>query len=128
MKTLLRASTDPNAALTRGYTQGLASLNKIITLNFLPEIIKCLTDNCRKKKGPADDAETRKFAVKALSSVTRTVGIWSLKEEDLKKIFDIFFKTIDDYTLDKRGDIGLFTREATMYSIVDFLAMAGDCL
>ena len=128
MATLLKASNDPNVALTRGYTQGLASLNKTITLHFLPQIITCLTLNCRKKKGAADDAETRKFAVKALSSITKTVGIWNLGKDQLKKIFDVFFRTIDDYTLDKRGDIGLFTREATMYAIVDFLQMAGDCL
>jgi hypothetical protein len=41
-------------------------------------MIKCLTENCKKKKGLADDAETRKFAVQALSSVIKTVGIWNL--------------------------------------------------
>ena len=86
------------------------------------------TKNSKKKSKGQDDAETRKFAVKSLNSITKIIGINSFNVEQLKKIFNILFETINDYTLDKRGDIGLFTREATMYALIDFLAMAGDYL
>ena len=45
----------------------------------------------------------------------------------MNKIFNILFLTINDYKIDKRGDIGGKTREATIYALVDLLRLAGDC-
>ena len=63
MVKLFKASTDPNVALARGYTQGLASLNRPILMHFLPKILETVFKNCQKKKKGEDDAETRKYAV-----------------------------------------------------------------
>ena len=87
-----------------------------------------MESNCKKKSKQIDDPDTRKCAVKSLGQIVKTVGISTIGGEDITKIFNLIFKTINDYSKDKRGDIGLFVREASMYTLLDLLALAGDYL
>jgi len=44
-----------------------------------------------------------------------------LNEEIIEKIFDILAKTIEDYTMDKRGDIGSIVREQSMKTMLNII-------
>lgn len=35
-------------------------------------------------------------------------------EREINRIFEILFQALNDYTMDKRGDIGSIVREASM--------------
>jgi hypothetical protein len=42
-------------------------------------------------------------------------------KDKIEKIFCILFKTVEDYTMDKRGDIGSIVREASMTAMIQIL-------
>jgi tubulin-specific chaperone D len=70
------------------------------------------------------DAEARVQAVKGLISVCETLTTISSEECKLDcnslyllikiRVMDTFFKALDDYAVDNRGDVGSWVREAAM--------------
>lgn len=58
-------------------------------------------------------AEARRDSVKALCNVAQTFG-GELDGEYFDRIFDCMLKSLQEYTLDDRGDIGAWVREASM--------------
>lgn len=67
-----------------------------------------------------DDPEKRKYAILGLQSLVEELGFSSeiMQEDEINRIFSILFQALNDYTMDKRGDIGSIVREATMSSIM----------
>lgn len=59
-------------------------------------------------------SESRRDSVKAIGNVVATVGFENLSQDHLRKIFDCLLKALDEYTIDNRGDIGAWVREASM--------------
>lgn len=55
-----------------------------------------------------------------LQSLVEELGFSSeiMQEDEINRIFSILFQALNDYTMDKRGDIGSIVREATMSSIM----------
>lgn len=78
------------------------------------ELIRTLASNCIAKGKESDDAETRKQAVKSLVSVVMTLGVENVAGELLSLVMDTLFKALNDYQLDRRGDVGSWVREETM--------------
>lgn len=68
--------------------------------------------NCRITKENSDP-EKRKYAIQSLKAFVEEIGFEndSLTQEVISKIFDILARTVEDYTMDKRGDIGSIVRE-----------------
>lgn len=68
-------------------------------------------------------SEARRDSVKALSSVVHTLGFSRESKisfgnpKYFNKVIDCFIKALDEYTLDNRGDIGAWVREAAMNAI-----------
>ena len=85
------------------------------------ELIQTLTTNCIAKGQESDDAETRKQAVKSLVSVIMTLGIERVGPELLGQALDTMFATLNDYQLDRRGDVGSWVREEAMQSLTSFV-------
>ncbi|KAG5683911.1 hypothetical protein PVAND_013169 [Polypedilum vanderplanki] len=59
-------------------------------------------------------SEARRDSVKALGNITMNLGFNNLSEDNLNKIFDCLLKALEEYTIDNRGDIGAWVREASM--------------
>lgn len=59
-------------------------------------------------------SESRRDSVKALGNIVTTVGYAKLSDDNLRKIFNCLLKALDEYTIDNRGDIGAWVREAAM--------------
>lgn len=85
------------------------------------------SENCQiKVPKEADDPETRKFAVKGLDLIVKTIG---LQDECItsdiieKQVFELCLSAMNDYTMDKRGDIGSIVREAAMASMASILRL-----
>lgn len=72
----------------------------------------------------ANWAEARKKSVKALANVVLSIGINEINEMILKEdekaldtIFHCLFLALNEYTIDNRGDIGAWVREASMNAL-----------
>lgn len=91
-------------------------------LHELSEVlIRTLAVNCIAKGRESDDAETRKQAVKSLVSVILTIGVDVVPAELLTLALDTLFNALNDYQLDRRGDVGSWVREETMISLTNFI-------
>ncbi|CAD6999638.1 tubulin-specific chaperone D [Ceratitis capitata] len=72
-------------------------------------------------------SEARRDSVRALSNVVHTVGFDRESKvsfgnpEYFNKVVDCFLKALDEYTLDNRGDIGAWVREAAMTAIYELI-------
>ena len=50
-----------------------------------------------------------------------TLGIERIPGELLQLALDTMFKALNDYQLDRRGDVGSWVREETMVSLTSFV-------
>jgi len=138
-------SKEDNAAATRGFALGLGYLPaKLLAPNsdVLKSVIYCLRDaaHFRSLVGGQGDAETRRNAIQSLVRVCRTVGIGTNSTTEQKKanfstvyvdenLVDVVFNTLlhgtQDYSTDRRGDVGSWCRIAALKGLetLTFLAV-----
>ena len=127
--------TTENVAVARGFTMALGVLpKKLLAPNkkVLNEVIDCLCDAAKadSKVGQDPDAETRRNAIVSLSKIVQTVGIEneytnssekqpmvSLDIGHISKIFELLFSSMEDYNMDRRGDVGSWSRIAAMTAL-----------
>ena len=69
----------------------------------------------------ANDPEKRKYAILGLVALIQEIGFGQKLKENIEKIFGLLFRTTEDYTTDKRGDIGSIVREASMSAMIRIL-------
>lgn len=86
-----------------------------------PDVFEALLKNALPKGKESDDAETRKFAVKSLSQSLRTWGLHNVPTEILRECLETFYRCLNDYQVDRRGDVGSWVREAAMVALKDFI-------
>lgn len=73
--------------------------------------------------GAANWAEARKESVKALANVIQSIGFDEINKmtvldgKALDKIFGCLLLALNEYTIDNRGDIGAWVREAAMNAL-----------
>lgn len=126
-----------------GYVMALGSLPAFILHLNLVSVLKALTRHSLRPNvqrlfldaNEIDDrsenpitvnwSESRRDSIKALSNVVQTIGFKMSAGDDnkcisldnqiiLDKIFNCFLCGMDEYTIDDRGDIGAWVREASM--------------
>ena len=85
------------------------------------ELIECLLKNVVPKNKESDDADTRKQSVKSLGLILNTLGPSNIDSSQLKDIIEAFYAGLNDYALDRRGDVGSWVREETMQGLTDFI-------
>lgn len=70
-------------------------------------------------------SEARMQSVRALSKVVKTVGyageVSFAERRHFNKVMDCMLLALDEYTLDNRGDIGAWVREAAMTALYEIL-------
>lgn len=112
---------ESNITVTRGLNMALGvlsdSLLKDPTLGLSKYLLDALMLNCLPKGKESDDAENRKQAVKSLTKVVISLGITNVNKHMLKEVFETLYKAIQDYALDRRGDVGSWVREESMRSL-----------
>ncbi|KAL6538962.1 hypothetical protein OROMI_025288 [Orobanche minor] len=120
--------TDPNVAVRRGSALAIGVLpGKFLATRWKDVLLK-LCSSCAIEVNPDDrDAEARANAVKGLVSVCETLTheneqsrIQSM-EDNLSlfllikhEVMETLLKALDDYSVDNRGDVGSWVREAAM--------------
>lgn len=146
-------NTSVNPAETRGYSLALGSLpSKLLapSTSVLTSVLECLFGAARhdSRVGKEADAETRRNAVLSLSRVCETVGVGTQAADDMDtfstvpltsvmigKVYESFFLALEDYNVDRRGDVGSWSRVAAMsgletltYAIVSLSTSESDDL
>ncbi|XP_069674548.1 tubulin-specific chaperone D [Periplaneta americana] len=120
-------------ALINAYTEQLAANNQTVRMGFslalgffpkfmlddqlhivIPALIECL----KITESTSKWAESRRDALKALTNVCRTVctgkGLGPELRTHIEQIYCCFLEGLTEYTMDSRGDIGAWVREASM--------------
>ena len=101
----------------------LGVLSGQLLIEMSDELIRTLASNCIAKGRESDDAETRKQAVKSMVSVVLTLGVDRVSAELLQLVMDTLFNALNDYQLDRRGDVGSWVREETMTAMTSLVQM-----
>lgn len=124
----LEQLTDQNVAVRRGSAMALGVLPYELLANRWRDVLLKLSSSCMIENKPEDrDAEARVNAVKGLILVLKTLtqerdcssiccgedGM-SLYHLIKNEVMLSLFKALDDYSVDNRGDVGSWVREAAM--------------
>lgn len=123
--------SDPNVAAKRGSALALSVLPYEFLIADWRIILKTLCAACLAPENPDDrDAETRVNAVRGLATVCETLTGACIdstlsvpaSEESLldfikNAVVDCLFKALEDYSVDNRGDVGSWVREAAMEAL-----------
>ncbi|KAI9126819.1 hypothetical protein K1719_002415 [Acacia pycnantha] len=119
---------DPNVSARRGSALAIGVLPFKFLASRWRNVLLKLCGCCTIEDNPEDaDAEARVNAVKGLVAVCetlingRTDSVTSLMEEDFSlflliknEVMMTLFKALDDYSVDNRGDVGSWVREAAL--------------
>jgi len=116
-KLIERSVKDSNIDVTRGYNMLFGHLSRSIILCMQQTLLKTVCHNMVPKGRANDDAEARKYAVRSQVEIIKTLGIESVDSAIIKDTLEHLFMATDDYTLDKRGDVGSWVREEAMRSL-----------
>ncbi|CAL7948916.1 unnamed protein product [Xylocopa violacea] len=126
-------SQDRNIVINR-YLDNLQSNNQLVRIGFaqaigyfplfiicerVKDIIETLIKCTQISENTLKWAESRKEAIHALIMVCKTLGVkqadkWSVYVCDL---YNCYLLTLKEYTIDSRGDIGAWVREAAMMGL-----------
>jgi hypothetical protein len=121
---------ESNITVTRGLNMALGvlsdSLLKDPALGLSKYLLDALMLNCLPKGKESDDAENRKQAVKSLTKVVISLGITNVNKHMLKEVFETLYKAIQDYALDRRGDVGSWVREESMRSLTSLIQLIAN--
>ncbi|KAH9627452.1 hypothetical protein KSS87_006143 [Heliosperma pusillum] len=120
--------SDPNVAIRRGSALALGILPYEFLAKSWKDVLSKLSKACEVEDNPEDrDAEARVNAVKSLVAVceiltgSKTKTSLHVEDDDISLFLFIkndvikgLFKALDDYSVDNRGDVGSWVREAAM--------------
>jgi len=147
IKYITIVKTDDNPAATRGFSLALGCLPaKLLawSMGVLEDVLQCLCDTSKPvaKVGGECDAETKRNAILALTTICQTVGIGDnrkvtpitetaetgrtvgLDKMQVSKIFDTFLECLEDYSTDRRGDVGSWCRTAAITGLEQLTYLA----
>lgn len=112
-----------NFAVRRGYSRALGCWSKFYLTENCDFILAPLTKNCIlvQQKVCEGDVEARKFAIESIVKIFCKVGTRNFNQRKFQTILDLVLYVLDDYTSDRRGDVGSIVREAGMYGLYNIM-------
>ena len=100
----------------------MTSLSPLVLTTNLDIIIEILQKNSEfVKKKTEDDPDLRNFAVKGLRRLLNRLEPQTFNKERIDIILSRIIAIMDDYSVDRRGDIGSLVRETGMYTLLDLI-------
>lgn len=105
-----------NQLVRIGFAQAIGYFPLFIICERVKDIIEALIKCTEISESSLKWAESRKEAIHALIMVCQTLGV---KEADkwriyIHNLYDCYLLALKEYTIDSRGDIGAWVREAAM--------------
>lgn len=122
------SANETNIAMCRGYNMAFGVMSQDMLLLFAGEkLFQVLMANCVPKGVDSDDAEARKQTCKSLIQIVETMGLQNINVEIRKQIMETFYTCFEDYTVDRRGDVGSWVRQEAMVSLNKFINLIVSC-
>ncbi|XP_055916706.1 tubulin-specific chaperone D [Eupeodes corollae] len=139
------AENDLEEKIRMGYLCALGALPSFMVLPQLDKIIDCLVKYSQVPRPnshettsegaekPSENvitfkwSEARRESIRSLSNIVQTVGFSSGSDGSIAnpkyfdKIFHCYMKALEEYSVDNRGDIGAWVREAAMNALYQLL-------
>ncbi|VEN50767.1 unnamed protein product [Callosobruchus maculatus] len=112
-----------------GHCLALGALPKFILVSNFDFIVTSLIEATAIVPATVKWAESRRDAVKALTSIANTMSEHlgnEFTQEHALKMYDTFLEGLKDYTQDKRGDIGAWMREASVLGLQTLTLLATE--
>jgi hypothetical protein len=110
--------TDPNPAIRRGYVLALGALSSNVLQIDLNHIIETLIKTSELEEDKTmRDAETRANSIESLLEICQKSSVVLIGRETVHKIYQAMLNALEDYSVDNRGDVGSWVREATILSL-----------
>ena len=78
-----------------------------------------LYTNALPKNSSNDDAETRMYAIKSIREIIKTLGLDNIV--NIEKTIETIFAGLNDYNVDRRGDIGSWIRQESIIGFKEML-------
>ncbi|KAK4314199.1 hypothetical protein Pmani_014498 [Petrolisthes manimaculis] len=107
-----------------GYTAALGCLPKSLACGKFDVLLPALLSTIAIRPNTTAWAETRRQAINSTLSLVTTLGINANEKEcdtvgkdSLTSIYSVLLKSLDDYTTNRRGDIGAWVREAALVAL-----------
>ncbi|XP_022185409.2 tubulin-specific chaperone D [Nilaparvata lugens] len=102
-----------------GYALALGSLPAFMLKGCLKSVILGLVECTKITELSAKWAESRRDAIRSLTEICSTVGVGPGDENEscrplVRNLMECFLEGLEEYTLDSRGDVGSWVREASM--------------
>ena len=138
-KYTMTVRTSVNPAATRGFSLALGYLPpKLLapSSSVLDMSLSCLCRSSRPdaKVGDDKDVETRRNSLISLARICESVGldlscaekesVVEMSEGQMNHVFTAFFRAMDDYNTDQRGDVGSKCRLAAMDGLLRLATMS----
>ncbi|KAF9823451.1 hypothetical protein SFRURICE_008903 [Spodoptera frugiperda] len=113
------SNTGVNGLVLRmGYARAVGSLPKFVLTEHLSLVIQSLINCTKVTEGTQKWAEARRDAVVGLTEVCQTQGIVGGVRDYVAGIIHALLDCLAEYTIDMRGDIGAWVREASMTGLL----------
>lgn len=123
----LKSSNEPTR---QGHSLALGALPKVMVKGQLERILMGLIEETRVTQKEEKMAEARRDGVKAIANLCQTVGVDKQGQADstlcpgnVGTVYSALLQAMKDYTLDSRGDIGAWVREAAMQALHDITCL-----
>ncbi|CAH2071317.1 unnamed protein product, partial [Iphiclides podalirius] len=114
------ASAGVNGLVLRmGYARAVGALPRFVLADHLPLVVRSLVQCTKVTEPTAKWAEARRDAALGLTDVCRTMGVaGGVEGEHVRLIVEALLGCLGEYTVDMRGDIGAWVREASMAGLL----------
>ncbi|GBP53509.1 Tubulin-specific chaperone D [Eumeta japonica] len=119
------SNTGVNGLVLRmGYARAVGCLPRFLLVENCQIIIQSLIECTKVTEITFKWAESRRDAVIGLTELSQTLGILGGIEKYVREIMDALLTCLNEYTVDMRGDIGAWVREA---SVMGLLLVCRQC-
>ncbi|CAL1528267.1 unnamed protein product [Lymnaea stagnalis] len=119
-----------NQATRQGHSLAIGALPHAIIKGHLSRVMSGLINITQITAKDEKMAEARRDGIKALAKVCETVGVRAdgnpedvLCASNVPTVYNALLHAMKDYTLDSRGDIGAWVREASMKALHDITSL-----
>uniref|UniRef100_A0A3Q3WQ25 Tubulin-specific chaperone D n=1 Tax=Mola mola TaxID=94237 RepID=A0A3Q3WQ25_MOLML len=109
-----------------GSALALGCLPRFIIHGKLKQILEGIQEMCTSSQKNKNFTEARRDAVKAIAQVCLKAGVCAhgspdsvLCSENVADVYGTLLNSMNDYTIDSRGDVGAWVREAAMSSLME---------
>ncbi|XP_066583145.1 tubulin-specific chaperone D [Prorops nasuta] len=109
----------PNQVTRIGFAQAIGHFPLFIVKDRTKDIFKVLIKCTRVSEETLKWAESRKEALHSLTMLCQTLGVKEVSswEKYVHDLYDCYLLSLKEYTVDSRGDIGSWVREAAMIAL-----------